>query len=798
MKKRLICLLLCLSTLFVAAGCTEDLPTVSISPGTESTGSETVETPDDFYSQNGQGALPTEVEIPTFATKGSTEHLYTLELTLPTGKLEDVSFSMVSSVIHIGYSLEGTRYFGAISAEDGSLLSTQRIPYHGSAGSLDDGGYWIANRDGLAVTFYTPDGTSREVLSNNNSYKGSMRPNFVTVSGDGKAVVAGFASGTPFVLIDVDTKEKTRVNSKEGSSEIWTFFAKTEELFLFSGSKGSLLEINAKEGTFCQTDGELRMEKGYGSLYRVADLQVGLLLKGLYHGENALMKLNFENPRENLLDIKFGMGITADGDAVSVYNLRTNRRVDSFSLGSAYTDVAAQIANNGLVLISARKGSDCVCFFYDLTSAGKADGVDGAMQGDLTVTDGLEGLIDDCVDEISQKYGIEIVYGHNGNDFPMKKYLARAVTDPGVIFGALQEIQSVLSAYPGEKLQEALDGYSLRFYLCDDLYGIDNAAQDPAGSFTTGYSNLIVVAIDICNDTDSTLSNELSNVLDLISDGKADVENGAMPGGLTVNNDSVEDALVARANEIAQKYGIEIVCSSKGNDFPLEDYMARAITDPEEVYSALQEVDHVLSKYPAGMLKEAIGGYSGLRLYLCGDLYGISEAAQDRVGGFTTDYGSLIVVVMDIYNGIDSTLPHELSHVFDRRIGSKATIFFDWLKLWETVTPYDDAYLNSYNGYLLANKYTARYESNPKDVWFTDGYGRTFPTEDRARLMECMFGSETGYLKYDNLAYKARLYSYILRQCFTSCQVEEEVYWERFTGIPDENEFADLTNQKAA
>ena len=124
------------------------------------------------------------------------------------------------------------------------------------------------------------------------------------------------------------------------------------------------------------------------------------------------------------------------------------------------------------------------------------------------------------------------------------------------------------------------------------------------------------------------------------------------------------------------------------------------------------------------------------------------------------------------------------------------------MDIWEDVTPYDDAYLNTYEGYEYATEYTAGYESNYNNIWFTDGYGRTYPTEDRARLMECMFDSENGdmkdLLKYDNLAYKARLYSFILRQCFQSCQVEEELYWERFTGIPDEKEFASLTEQKAA
>jgi hypothetical protein len=288
---------------------------------------------------------------------------------------------------------------------------------------------------------------------------------------------------------------------------------------------------------------------------------------------------------------------------------------------------------------------------------------------------------------------------------------------------------------------------------------------------------------------------------DLVSASKSPAEETGLREELSIT-DSLDDLIDAYARRVSQKYGIEIICGSKGNDFPMEDYLAKAETDPGTVFSALQEVDLVLSRYPEGMLAEAIGAYSGLQLYLCSSLYGVDAAAQDRVGGFTTDHGGYIVVVMDVYNGIGSTLPHELSHVFDRHISSCSTMYFDWMDIWEDVTPYDDAYLNTYEGYEHATEYTAGYESNYNNIWFTDGYGRTYPTEDRARLMECMFDSETGFMKdlleYDNLAYKARLYSYILRQCFTSCQVEEELYWERFTGIPNESEFADLINQKAA
>jgi hypothetical protein len=115
----------------------------------------------------------------------------------------------------------------------------------------------------------------------------------------------------------------------------------------------------------------------------------------------------------------------------------------------------------------------------------------------------------------------------------------------------------------------------------------------------------------------------------------------------------------------------------------------------------------------------------------------------------------------------------------------------DWLALWESATPVPDAYTYSYDDYYDNYKYTISdgYD-DPENVWFTDSYGRTFPTEDRARLFEYMLTPEddAGYLdiySYENLVYKAKLYSYILRQCFPSCNTEEANSWERNLGVID-------------
>ncbi|MBR5278952.1 MAG: hypothetical protein IKU23_06770, partial [Clostridia bacterium] len=63
-------------------------------------------------------------------------------------------------------------------------------------------------------------------------------------------------------------------------------------------------------------------------------------------------------------------------------------------------------------------------------------------------------------------------------------------------------------------------------------------------------------------------------------------------------------------------------------------------------------------------------------------------------------------------------------------------------------------------------------------------------TEDRARIMEHLFNPKpdgiSSMLNAENLINKAKLYCYILRQCYPSCNTKEPLYWETYLGTIDE------------
>ncbi len=247
------------------------------------------------------------------------------------------------------------------------------------------------------------------------------------------------------------------------------------------------------------------------------------------------------------------------------------------------------------------------------------------------------------------------------------------------------------------------------------------------------------------------------------------------------------------ANETEQATGVELLYSSQGNDFVLYDYVGAVENDRYTVYRAVRTVSEILARYPEGMLREAYAEtHRGLQIYLCGTIYGTSGDSLSQAGGITTDNDGYIMVAVDVGSNLEYDLPHELSHVFDRRITHvSSTAERNWMVLWETATPIENVYAYSYDNYYDYTRYTAWNESDESKVWFVDSYARTFPTEDRARIMEHLFNSgEDGLaevLQFENLQAKARLYCYILRNCFESCDTDEALYWETHLGTIDDS-----------
>ena len=262
----------------------------------------------------------------------------------------------------------------------------------------------------------------------------------------------------------------------------------------------------------------------------------------------------------------------------------------------------------------------------------------------------------------------------------------------------------------------------------------------------------------------------------------------------------LEQKTEALRQELFDSFGIEVFYGTEGNDFVSDEYLSKTVTDFHSIYPALQTIKDTLSLYPDGMIEEmCAGSVKSIDIYLSGGLYSISESGINSAAALTYTYGDTRVLVADIDGNFDllrQNMVHELMHIADDRISEKETedgtgYLSGWTELvppgWDYYYSYHDEYGNEMNDY----SYTS---SDGGNFWFVDAYSKSFPTEDRARIMENLVISYyEGGLNYaldsDNMRMKARYLCVIIRIAFDSARNADTLPWEEYLGEIDTGEF---------
>lgn len=246
--------------------------------------------------------------------------------------------------------------------------------------------------------------------------------------------------------------------------------------------------------------------------------------------------------------------------------------------------------------------------------------------------------------------------------------------------------------------------------------------------------------------------------------------------------------LTEKAQELEEKYGLKI---EMGENVPtsFDDYDAVQMTGTAQISSALQTIGEVLTIYPEGYFEDVADGYyRDIVIYLTGTLTPHDSASNiTNAGGFTTQSGGLAKVAFDIGFDLDrGTIIHELTHVLDYRLEGKDEIDDN---RWNELNPegfnyyysYIDSDGNSYE-YSGDTSYTALSESDPEKIWFVDTYSKTYPMEDRARLVEYLLqdsDSAPDYFGGTPIQKKLTWYFQVIRDAVGSSDWPEETTWEK-------------------
>ena len=211
------------------------------------------------------------------------------------------------------------------------------------------------------------------------------------------------------------------------------------------------------------------------------------------------------------------------------------------------------------------------------------------------------------------------------------------------------------------------------------------------------------------------------------------------------------------------------------------------------VSKVLETVKDVLSEFPEGFFDEMLSGNSEytdkeLAFYIVSSITGRGDGTISSAIAFTYSDNNRRMVIIDAYSyysdELRNTVAHELMHAVNDYMSFSSfdgdPPFADWYD-YVPNNSYAYSYVDKYGNDYTASRYTVL--DTYEDVYFIDGYSRTYPTEDRSRLFEYMFCPEkaesSGCFEYRHIAERAAYLASEIRRCFKSVSASDELIWEK-------------------
>lgn len=253
---------------------------------------------------------------------------------------------------------------------------------------------------------------------------------------------------------------------------------------------------------------------------------------------------------------------------------------------------------------------------------------------------------------------------------------------------------------------------------------------------------------------------------------------GTIPEGSAVSKE-----LYDRAAAIGEQYGVTVNIADR---CPTEytDYTVLQNTDFWQITSALDTLETALASFPDGFFDQLIySTYRETEINLVGTLtpLGLPEGeitGFDTFSAFAENAYDKHIITLDItQSGLEQTIYHEFSHVIDDKLAFDAMLRQNALyheETWADLNPENFGYLFDYY-----NVPDAVYHDG-YDAYFVDIYSRTFPTEDRARILEYAMGG-WDWVFFDNepLFEKLRYYAACIRDAFDTDGWPDVTIWEQ-------------------
>ena len=240
-----------------------------------------------------------------------------------------------------------------------------------------------------------------------------------------------------------------------------------------------------------------------------------------------------------------------------------------------------------------------------------------------------------------------------------------------------------------------------------------------------------------------------------------------------------------RAEQIGRENGVEVYIGEEVTDCPQDIYGYEISTNAVRIAQMLNLLEKALKKYPDGMLeqlgKDSEWG-SCLHIYLAGGIFPLDETGIDAIGVQNTLDGItfLVLDINSIYD-LENTIYHEIFHAIENFINYDEDAFFDEM-VWNDLNPDGFTYDFDYQLNEQSDNFDYTVERNQENAYFIDLYSKSFPNEDRARVMEYAM-LDTTDIRHKNVespGVQAKL-KYIcgqIRKGFDTTGWPEKTVWE--------------------
>lgn len=242
--------------------------------------------------------------------------------------------------------------------------------------------------------------------------------------------------------------------------------------------------------------------------------------------------------------------------------------------------------------------------------------------------------------------------------------------------------------------------------------------------------------------------------------------------------------LTEKADLLEEKYGIQIIMGANvKNQFP--NYIAEVVEDEDLINDALDRIDAALSVYPDGFIEELQQKWiTSINFYLAGTLTSEdSETYLETAGGVASGNAGYQMIALNIETASIETILHEMSHVIDNRL-SDMGVLYELEEQWAACNPEGfDYYYNymEYGGDVENTSSSGAYWSSMDydSVYFYTEYSKTYPTEDRATLIENFYLWERIPYCYNSVHIQEKLGVYLkfLEENFESCKKDNNSLW---------------------